>query len=86
MTLHSSKGLEFDVTVLFGMDQGIIPSYRERSDESKREPRRLFYVGVTRARHEVHITYSGWRATPWGARYDDGPSEFIVDLSNKLGR
>lgn len=86
MTLHSSKGLEFDVTVLFGMDQGIIPSYREKSEESKREPRRLFYVGVTRARHEVHITYSGWRTTPWGAKCNDGPSEFVVDLSNKLGR
>lgn len=84
MTLHSSKGLEFDVTVLFGMDQGIIPSYREKSDESKREPRRLFYVGVTRARHEVHLTYSGWRATPWGARFDDGPSEFLVELQQGL--
>lgn len=84
MTLHSSKGLEFDVTVLFGMDQGIIPSYQEKSDESKREPRRLFYVGVTRARHEVHVTYFGWRTTPWGARFDNGPSEFLVELQTKL--
>jgi len=86
MTLHSSKGLEFDVTVLFGMDQGIIPSYRERSDDSKREPRRLFYVGVTRARREVHITFSGWRTAPWGARFDDGVSEFVVELQSKLSR
>lgn len=84
MTLHSSKGLEFDVVILFGMDQGIIPSYREKSLESKREPKRLFYVGLTRARHEVHVTYSGWRTTPWGARYNDGPSEFIVELSDRL--
>lgn len=84
MTLHSSKGLEFDVAVLFGMDQGIIPGYREKTADSKLEPRRLFYVGITRARHEVHITYSGWRVTPWGARCDDGPSEFIVDLAETL--
>lgn len=83
MTLHSSKGLEFDVTVLFGMDQGIIPSYREKSEESKREPRRLFYVGVTRARHEVHITCSGWR-TYNGRVYKDGVSEFVLELYNKL--
>jgi DNA helicase-2/ATP-dependent DNA helicase PcrA len=83
MTLHSSKGLEFDVTVLFGMEQGIIPSYREKSDESKREPRRLFYVGVTRARHEVHITCSGWRT--FNRRvYKDGVSEFVLELHKKL--
>ncbi len=79
MTLHSSKGLEFDVVILFGMDQGIIPDHREKSAESKREPRRLFYVGLTRARHEVHMTFSGWRDTPWGKK-KDGVSEFVVEL------
>lgn len=83
MTLHGSKGLEFDVTVLFGMDQGILPGYREKSEESKREPRRLFYVGVTRARHEVHITCSGFR-TYNGRIYKDGVSEFVLELYKKL--
>lgn len=84
MTLHSSKGLEFDAVVLFGMDQGIIPSYRQKTLQSKREARRLFYVGITRARHEVHITYSGWRTTSWGNRFDEGPSEFVLELQSKL--
>jgi DNA helicase II / ATP-dependent DNA helicase PcrA len=84
MTLHSYKGLEFDVVFMFGMDQGILPSYRARSDESKREQRRLFYVGLTRARHEVHITYSGWRTGYGGKRAKDGESEFVVELQKKL--
>lgn len=50
ITLHSAKGLEFDIVVMMGMDQGRMPSWAARTPESKREPRRLFYVGLTRAR------------------------------------
>ena len=64
ITLHSAKGLEFDVVVMMGMDQGRMPSWAARTPESKREPRRLFYVGVTRSRHEVHITFSGFPSVP----------------------
>src|ERR1035438_3707046 len=60
ITLHSAKGQEFDVVIMMGMDQGRIPSWSAKDDEQKREPRRLFYVGMTRARHEVHMTYSGF--------------------------
>ena len=60
ITLHSAKGREFDVVVMMGMDQGKIPSWSARTPDAKREPRRLFYVGLTRARHEVHMTFSGF--------------------------
>jgi DNA helicase-2/ATP-dependent DNA helicase PcrA len=84
ITLHSAKGLEFDVVILMGMEQGRIPSWAANSPESKREPRRLFYVGLTRARHEVHMTYSGWRVNPFGRRFENGPSEFLLEVKNKL--
>ncbi|CAN5538510.1 hypothetical protein BH11PLA2_BH11PLA2_16550 [soil metagenome] len=83
MTYHSAKGLEFDVVFLIGLDQGVIPSYRENTIASKREPRRLFYVGLTRARHEVHMLYSGWRDSPYG-RKTDGPSEFLEEVRRSV--
>lgn len=80
ITLHSAKGLEFDVVVMMGMEQGRIPSWAVKTPEGKREPRRLFYVGLTRARHEVHMTYSGWTANQYGRRFNNGPSEFLLEV------
>jgi DNA helicase-2/ATP-dependent DNA helicase PcrA len=85
ITLHSAKGLEFDTVIMMGMDQGRIPSWAAASPASKREPRRLFYVGLTRARHEVHLTYSGWTANQYGRRFDNGPSEFLLEVQKMLG-
>lgn len=79
MTFHSAKGLEFDVVFMIGLDQGVIPGYGETTPASKREPRRVFYVGLTRARYEVHMLYSGWRDSPYG-RKNDGPSEFLEEV------
>ena len=82
ITLHSAKGLEFDMVCMMGLDQGIIP-WVKQSAEAKREPRRLFYVGLTRARHEVNLLCSGWTERN-GNRYENGPSEFLVEVWNKL--
>lgn len=65
-TLHSAKGREFDVVVLFGMSNDVIPDWRDnKSPHALREARRLFYVGVTRARHQLFVTYRKGAASPW---------------------
>ena len=84
ITLHSAKGLEFDVVVMMGMDQGKVPSWSAQSLDAIREARRLFYVGLTRAKHEVHMTYSGFTVNRHGRRFDRGPSEFLLELKEKL--
>jgi DNA helicase II / ATP-dependent DNA helicase PcrA len=66
-TMTSSKGLEFDVVLLVGADEEIIPHYLSLNDPEKlAEDRRKFYVSVTRARDEVRVFYSGFVTTPWG--------------------
>jgi DNA helicase-2/ATP-dependent DNA helicase PcrA len=84
ITLHSAKGQEFDVVVMMGMDQGKLPSWAAKDDEQKREPRRLFYVGLTRARHEVHMTYSGFTKDKYNRRHENGPSEFLIEVADRL--
>ena len=84
ITLHSAKGLEFDVVVMMGMDQGKVPSWSARSPDAIREARRLFYVGLTRAKHEVHMTYSGFTVDKYQRQHHNGPSEFLLELQKKL--
>jgi DNA helicase-2/ATP-dependent DNA helicase PcrA len=84
MTLHSAKGLEFDVVVLPSLEEGILPNYRSTTEEKLREDRRLFYVGLTRARHEVHLVYSGWYRTPHGTKKRNGESRFVTEVRNAI--
>jgi DNA helicase-2/ATP-dependent DNA helicase PcrA len=71
-TLHSSKGREFSVVIMFGMDDGRIPR-RSPGPRQLVESRRLFYVGFTRAKTELHIMFS-----------DHQPSPFVVEVQKRL--
>jgi DNA helicase-2/ATP-dependent DNA helicase PcrA len=83
ITLHSAKGLEFRVVIMMGMEQGRLPRWNANAS-GKREARRLFYVGLTRAKDEVHMTYSGWTKNQYGKPFFNGPSEFLLEVRDRL--
>jgi len=83
ITLHSCKGLEFEVVIMMGMDQGIVPSWGT-GPSGQLGQRRLFYVGLTRAKHEVFMTYSGYTVDRYDRVHNDGPSQFLLELQEQL--
>jgi DNA helicase-2/ATP-dependent DNA helicase PcrA len=84
MTLHAAKGLEFDLVILPGIEEGIIPTTRSlNSHESIEEERRLFYVGITRAREHVLITNAKHRYS-YGQMVDQSPSPFLSEIPSHL--
>ena len=84
MTLHSSKGLEFPVVFLVGLEQGLFPNYRSMDDPAAlEEERRLCYVGITRAQEQLFITHANARRL-WGSREPAVPSLFLNELPQEL--
>jgi DNA helicase-2/ATP-dependent DNA helicase PcrA len=80
MTLHSSKGLEFPVVFLVGMEEGVFPHSRSLgSDTELEEERRLAYVGMTRAREELHLTHAVRRSL-YGQPSFNRRSRFLDDI------
>lgn len=57
MTLHSSKGLEFQAVIMIGLENGVFPSSYDKTKEQLEEAARLFYVGVTRAKTQIHLMF-----------------------------
>jgi DNA helicase II / ATP-dependent DNA helicase PcrA len=84
-TMTSSKGLEFDVVLILGMDQGAVPHFSSMNDpEQLQEERRKFYVSLTRARDEVQIFYSGFTLWPSGDPNPNGPSQFLGEIGFRI--
>ena len=81
MTLHTAKGLEFPIVHMVGMEEGIFPhvnSFMGPSDEIEEE-RRLCYVGITRAREKLHLSYATQRRM-YGAMHHNLPSRFLNEI------
>ncbi|MGH8901274.1 MAG: ATP-dependent helicase, partial [Egibacteraceae bacterium] len=81
LTFHRAKGTEFDALFLVALEEGLLPISHARSDAEIEEERRLLYVGVTRARQHLWLSWArsrpGWRGAPQPRR----PSRFLYNLS-----
>ena len=87
MTIHASKGLEFEYVFITGLEQDLFPHIdlggRNKTAEEKEEERRLFYVAVTRAKKKLYLSYAEAR-TIFGKKSISIPSEFLADTDEDI--
>ncbi|MCH8060134.1 MAG: ATP-binding domain-containing protein [Proteobacteria bacterium] len=86
MTLHATKGLEFSVVFIAGCEQGLLPHSRALSganEEELEEERRLCYVGVTRAKEKLYLSFAQ-RRMMFGKTQSNPPSEFLQHIPERL--
>lgn len=84
MTLHAAKGLEFPIVFIVGMEEGLFPHSRALWEkEQMEEERRLCYVGITRAKEVLYLTYASKRMI-YGETSSNAPSRFIADIPEHL--
>lgn len=84
MTLHAAKGLEFDVVFMVGMEEGLLPHVRSMGEERQiEEERRLCYVGMTRARELLYLTFAAYRETYLG-KNSTKVSRFLSEIPQEL--
>ncbi len=82
MTIHASKGLEFDYVFITGLEDGLFPSRRDDDEKDEEEERRLMYVAITRAGKKVFLSSASIR-TIFGEKRMSAPSEFITDIGDE---
>ena len=85
LTLHAAKGLEYPIVFITGLETGVLPHFRSFEEpEGIEEERRLFYVGVTRAKERLLLSYAFQRALYGGFGEKTSPSEFLGDIPMDL--
>lgn len=81
LTVHSSKGMEFDVVFVVGMAEGVFPDFRARGDShATAEERRNAFVAVTRSRRLLYMSFPRSRKMPWGDIWKNQPSKFLQTI------
>jgi len=83
MTLHNAKGLEFGHVFVVGMEEGTFPHARSLDEQNLEEERRLCYVGITRAKETLTLSYAKLRSS-WGEREYQMPSRFLSEIPEAL--
>jgi DNA helicase-2/ATP-dependent DNA helicase PcrA len=86
MTIHSAKGLEFKTVFIVGLEENLFPSNKsgqKKAGENFEEERRLFYVGVTRAKVNAYLSFAQQRYK-WGKLEYCSPSQFLTDVDEKF--
>ena len=82
LTVHSSKGLEFDVVFIAGMAEGTFPDYRATGANESAEERRNAFVAATRSKRLLYLSYPETRVMPWGGTRRQEPSRFLAGAQN----
>ncbi len=83
ITMHNTKGLEFDRVIVTGLEEGLFPRSGQETPDEIEEERRLFYVAVTRARDELYLTSCGYRRLH-GRMMDFVPSRFLGEIPREM--
>lgn len=81
LTVHGSKGLEYNIVFVVGLNQGTFPDYRAKTLPQLQEERNNMFVAITRAKRECYLSYVNYKMMPWGEIKKQKSSEYIKDLS-----